>query len=146
MQFQFRQTDFCIVSIFSPDWGVDCDYDRGASIKLSRSTLEPWWGAWRPVLLAGVGCCKGRNESSPWLRCLGYSSTEVARLSHLQYSPSSPCCFLRKANLSVHTKQEINKNSSSCNLTTRSIRDHILLRGSMVPTGEEMAEPCRRRS
>ena len=55
VQFQLRQTDFCVSSIFRPDWGLEFDYDRGASLKLSRSSLEPWWGAWQPVLLAGAG-------------------------------------------------------------------------------------------
>jgi hypothetical protein len=55
LQFQLRQTDFCIDSIFRPDWGVAFDYGRGASLPLSRSALEPWWGAWRPVLLTGAG-------------------------------------------------------------------------------------------
>ena len=55
VQFQLRQTDFCVNSIFRPDWGLAFDYDPGASLNLGRSALEPWWGAWRPVLLAGSG-------------------------------------------------------------------------------------------
>lgn len=55
VQFQLRQTDFCIGSIFRPDWGLEFDYGGGASLKLSRSSLEPWWGAWQPVLLTGAG-------------------------------------------------------------------------------------------
>jgi hypothetical protein len=55
VQFELRQTDFCIGSIFQPDWGLVFDYGRGTSLKLGRSTLEPWWGAWQPVLLTGAG-------------------------------------------------------------------------------------------
>jgi hypothetical protein len=55
VQFQLRQTDFCIGSIFRPDWGLQFDYDAGGALKLGRSNLEPWWGAWRPVLLTGAG-------------------------------------------------------------------------------------------
>ncbi len=55
VQFQLRQTDFCVGSIFRPDWGLEFDYGRGASLNLSRSSLEPWWGAWKPVILTGAG-------------------------------------------------------------------------------------------
>lgn len=55
VQFQLRQTDFCVNSIFRPDWGLAFGYDPGSSLNLGRSALEPWWGAWRPVLLAGTG-------------------------------------------------------------------------------------------
>jgi hypothetical protein len=55
VQFQLRQTDFCVSSIFRPDWGLEFDYGRGASLKLNRSSLEPWWGAWQPVLLTAAG-------------------------------------------------------------------------------------------
>jgi len=55
VQFQLRQTDFCIGSIFRPDWGLEFDYGRGAALNLSRSSLEPWWGAWQPVLLTAAG-------------------------------------------------------------------------------------------
>ncbi len=55
VQFQLRQTDFCIGSIFRPDWGFVFDYGGGTRLNLSRSRLEPWWGAWQPVVLAGAG-------------------------------------------------------------------------------------------
>ncbi|HEX3716344.1 MAG TPA: hypothetical protein VH595_00105 [Verrucomicrobiae bacterium] len=55
IQLQLRQTDACINSTFQPDWGLLYQYDRGGSLNLSRSALEPWWGAWHPVLLAGAG-------------------------------------------------------------------------------------------
>jgi hypothetical protein len=54
IQIQLRKTDFCVNSIFQPNRGLLFDYDRGDSLKLSRSTLEPWWGAWHPVMLAGA--------------------------------------------------------------------------------------------
>jgi hypothetical protein len=54
LQIELRQKDVCAGSIFWPDWGLDFEYGRGASINLARSNLEPWWSAWQPVLLAGM--------------------------------------------------------------------------------------------
>jgi hypothetical protein len=54
-QVQFRPTDFRIGSVFQPDWGWEFDYAPGATLNLGRSNLEPWWGAWHPILLAGAG-------------------------------------------------------------------------------------------
>ena len=54
-QVQFRQTDFRVGSVFRPDWGCEFDYGPGATLSLSRSILEPWWGAWHPILLAAAG-------------------------------------------------------------------------------------------
>ena len=55
IQIQFRPTDFRIGSVFRPDWGWAFGYDQGAALDLSRSNLEPWWGAWQPILLAAAG-------------------------------------------------------------------------------------------
>ncbi|HEY3856402.1 MAG TPA: hypothetical protein VGO67_18615 [Verrucomicrobiae bacterium] len=55
LQIQARQTDFCVNSIFRPDWGMVFDYDKAWSASLGRSALEPWWGAWNPVLLTIAG-------------------------------------------------------------------------------------------
>ena len=55
LQFQLRQNDFCVNSIFRPEWGLEFYYGGGGSVKLGRAALEPWWGAWEPVLLAGAG-------------------------------------------------------------------------------------------
>jgi hypothetical protein len=55
IQIQLRQTDFCIGSVFWPDWGWAMDYGKGAAEGLGRSNLEPWWSAWEPILLAGAG-------------------------------------------------------------------------------------------
>jgi len=55
VQVQLRQTDFCITSLFGAEWGLEFDYGRGAPLKLGRATLEPWWGAWQPVLLTAAG-------------------------------------------------------------------------------------------
>jgi hypothetical protein len=55
LQIQFRQNDVCAGSVFWPDWGWDYQYGKGLSLNLARSNLEPWWGAWQPVLLAGMG-------------------------------------------------------------------------------------------
>jgi hypothetical protein len=55
VQLQVRQKDFCVSSIFRPDWGLEFNYDRGSALNLSRSAVEPWWSAWQPVLLASAG-------------------------------------------------------------------------------------------
>jgi hypothetical protein len=55
VQIQFRPADFRIGTVFGPDWGWQFEYGRGAALDLSRSNLEPWWGAWHPILLAGAG-------------------------------------------------------------------------------------------
>jgi hypothetical protein len=67
VQFQVRQTDFCISSIFRPDWGMEFDYDRGSALNLSRSALEPWWSAWQPALLAGAGVGAGVAIFVSWI-------------------------------------------------------------------------------
>jgi hypothetical protein len=55
MQIELRQTDFCVGSSFWPYWGWELDYSKGRDAGLGRSNLEPWWSAWQPMLLAGVG-------------------------------------------------------------------------------------------
>ena len=55
IQIQFRPTDFRVGSVFRPDLGWKFDYGPGATLNLSRSNLEPWWGAWHPILLATAG-------------------------------------------------------------------------------------------
>jgi hypothetical protein len=55
VQIQLRQTDFCAGTIFRPDWGWAMPYGKGAAGGLGRSNLEPWWGAWEPMLLAAAG-------------------------------------------------------------------------------------------
>ena len=55
IQIQFRPTNVRIGSVFRPDWGWEFQYGKKTALNLSRSTLEPWWGAWHPVLLAATG-------------------------------------------------------------------------------------------
>jgi hypothetical protein len=55
IQIQFRPADFRIGSVFRPDWGWELDYGPDVTLKLSRSYLEPWWGAWHPILLTVAG-------------------------------------------------------------------------------------------
>ncbi len=42
------------VQVFSLLGFVDLPYPRGAAFALNRPALVPWWGAWSPVILAGV--------------------------------------------------------------------------------------------
>ncbi|HEX4119994.1 MAG TPA: hypothetical protein VH619_05140 [Verrucomicrobiae bacterium] len=55
LQLQLRQTDFCVTSIFQPDRGLVFQYGSGNSLNMARSAVEPWWGAWLPVLLTAAG-------------------------------------------------------------------------------------------
>lgn len=55
VQVQFRPSNFRVGSVFRPDWGWEADYGREFSLMLSRAALEPWWGAWQPVILACIG-------------------------------------------------------------------------------------------
>jgi hypothetical protein len=55
LQIQFRQSDFCASSVFRSDWGLEFPYGTGTSLELGRSQLEPWWGAWQPVVWAVIG-------------------------------------------------------------------------------------------
>jgi hypothetical protein len=54
LQIQLRPTDLCVGSVYKPDWGWEFDYGTATTIDLSRSNLEPWWGAWQPVVWTGV--------------------------------------------------------------------------------------------
>ncbi|MGO8696387.1 MAG: hypothetical protein ACLQVY_01525 [Limisphaerales bacterium] len=55
LQIQLRRTDFCANSVFRSDWGLEFDYGSGTSLDLGRSQLEPWWGAWQPVVWTAFG-------------------------------------------------------------------------------------------
>ncbi|MGA2177637.1 MAG: hypothetical protein ABSH38_21895 [Verrucomicrobiota bacterium] len=55
LQIQLRPADLCVGSVFQPDWGWQFDYGTGTTLDLSRTHLEPWWGAWQPVLWTGLG-------------------------------------------------------------------------------------------
>jgi len=55
VQVQLRLSNFRVGSVFLPDWGLEFDYGPDWMLDLSRSNLEPWWGAWRPVLLTAAG-------------------------------------------------------------------------------------------
>ena len=51
-----RRDHLEISSILSSALGsLEFDYSRQSALDLSRSHLEPWWGAWRPVVLVVAG-------------------------------------------------------------------------------------------
>ncbi len=54
LQVQLRQNNFRIGTVFRPDWGWEFDYGPG-NTDLSRTALEPLWGAWHPVVFAACG-------------------------------------------------------------------------------------------
>ena len=55
MQLQLRPANFRMGSVFLPDWGWEFQYGPDWTVDMSRAYLEPWWGAWRPVLLTAAG-------------------------------------------------------------------------------------------
>lgn len=66
LQIQLRQSDFCAVSLFRPDWGLAFPY--GATVlSLSPSNLGPWLGAWTPMLLAGLGAAVMALLLASWI-------------------------------------------------------------------------------
>jgi len=81
-QVQLRPTDFRMGSVFRPDWGWAFDYGPATVLDLSRSNLEPWWGAWHPIILTGIGVAVGVSLFIVWAlvalvytapaKCLGW--------------------------------------------------------------------------
>jgi len=56
VQIALRRDHLEISSILSSALGsLEFDYNTQSALDLSRSHLEPWWGAWRPVVLVGAG-------------------------------------------------------------------------------------------
>jgi hypothetical protein len=56
VQIVFRRDRLDISSILSSALGsLEFDYSNQSALDLSRSRLEPWWGAWRPVILVAAG-------------------------------------------------------------------------------------------
>ena len=56
LQFALRRNRLDISSILSSALGsLEYGYGNQAALDLSRSHLEPWWGAWRPVVLVAAG-------------------------------------------------------------------------------------------
>jgi hypothetical protein len=56
LQIALRRNHVVISFILSSALGsLEFDYDNLSALDLSRSHLEPSWGAWRPVVLVGAG-------------------------------------------------------------------------------------------
>jgi hypothetical protein len=66
LQIELRQSDFCVNSIFWPDWGLDYPYQRGPVLNLGRASLEPWWSAWQPVVLTIAGAAVAVSLLLTW--------------------------------------------------------------------------------
>jgi hypothetical protein len=64
-QVQLRPANFRVNSVFEPNWGLEFDYDHW-NYDLSPASLEPLWGAWRPVVLALCGIAIGLSFGSLW--------------------------------------------------------------------------------
>ncbi len=56
VQIEFRKSLYRVCSLFRSAIGcVEFNYPKDRSLNLSRSKVEPWWGAWQPVILTGAG-------------------------------------------------------------------------------------------
>jgi hypothetical protein len=56
IQVELRDSDVRVSSIFRSLLGsIQVAYLPNKMIDLSRANLEPWWGAWRPILLGASG-------------------------------------------------------------------------------------------
>jgi len=49
VQVEFGEKDLVLLSLFG---ALQMPYPRGYTIAFNRDELEPWWGAWRPAILA----------------------------------------------------------------------------------------------
>ena len=54
VQIELRESTFRVCSMFRSVWGVGEIGYPPASFSMSRSALEPWWGAWHPVFYVGI--------------------------------------------------------------------------------------------
>jgi len=81
VQIALRRNHVEIASILSSALGsLEFDYGRQSALDLSRSRLEPWWGAWRPVVLAGTGLAVAAGLMLLWA-ALAWVYAPAAKLS-----------------------------------------------------------------
>ncbi len=66
LQVQLRPTSFCVNCVFEPNWGLEFGYDKW-NYDLGPSSLEPLWGAWRPVVLTLCGAATGVVAGLSWI-------------------------------------------------------------------------------
>jgi len=81
LQIALRRDHVEISSILSSALGsVEFGYGRQSALDLSRTRLEPWWGAWRPVVLAAAGLAVAVGLLLLWT-ALGWIYAPAAKLS-----------------------------------------------------------------
>jgi hypothetical protein len=67
VQIEFRAGGFHVASIFRSVWGViESGYSPWIQIDLGPANLQPWWGAWRPIILAAVAVATVINLFIAW--------------------------------------------------------------------------------
>jgi hypothetical protein len=64
VQFELERRRFNICSLFGC---VAVPYPTNWTIALNRSGAEPWWGAWRPFLLIGIGAGVVMGVMASWI-------------------------------------------------------------------------------
>jgi hypothetical protein len=69
VQVQLRRDDFRVGAVFRPEWGWEFDYGTKTDLNLSQSYLEPWWGAWHPIVYAVAGIATMAGLFVLWALC-----------------------------------------------------------------------------
>jgi hypothetical protein len=81
LQIALRRDHADISSLLSSALGsVEFSYSGLSGLDLSRSVLDPWWGAWRPVLLAAAGLAVAVALLLVW-SALAWICTPAAKLA-----------------------------------------------------------------
>ncbi len=64
LQIEFGRRDFRVSSVLGY---LPLDYPAGQTIDFNRKKLEPWWGAWEPILAVGVAAATVLGLMLAWV-------------------------------------------------------------------------------
>jgi hypothetical protein len=93
-QIEFSPTRFWLCSLV-PCLGFK--YPKNGFIALSRQELEPWWGAWQPVILAGMGAAVMTGLLAVWAFLAAVYTVPARVIAYLADRPLSPFAAWRLA-------------------------------------------------
>jgi len=118
LQIEFGRTDFRLAS--SAGYYVAMSYPDAWSTPFNRRALEPWWGAWKPVILVGAGVAVYLWLMLTWaglgliysfaVRGIAfYSDREVGRARAWRVGAAAlmPGCLLISAALALYGLQQL---------------------------------------